>query len=300
MDTKRIETTTSRTAEMNCVTRAASSLESTPCYRSEDWVALQLLPRLFQVLVHVPLFRSFFRRTMAPAGVYEYVIARTKYIDAVFRQALEEDFEQVLLFGAGFDTRALRLQNEIGKLRIFELDAHHTQQAKQEQYRKRRLTVPDNFTFIPIDFDKQSLPERLDAAGFGRGFKSLFILEGLLMYLEPESVQTTFQTIMTYAGAGSWVIFDYVLASVLRGENTIYGEARLKQFVAKANERWQFGLDPEEVAAFLAPFGFALRQHTSAAQLEEMYFRDASGRRVGRVNGTHGLVLAEVIKDEHL
>jgi len=44
------------------------------------------------------------------------------------------------------------------------------------------------------------------------------------MYLEPESVQTTFQTIREYAGKGSWVVFDFIQASVLRHENTLYSE----------------------------------------------------------------------------
>jgi methyltransferase (TIGR00027 family) len=178
----------------------------------------------------------FFRRIFAPAGIYEYVIARTKYIDAVFKQALAEPFDQVLLFGAGFDTRALRFQAEAQQTRIFELDAPLTQQAKLRQYQKRGLDIPSNVVFIAIDFDRESLPDKLDAAGFHKGRKCLFVLEGLLMYLEPESVRATFQTIQAYAGIGSWVVFDYVQASVLRHENTLYGEAGVTQTVSKAGE----------------------------------------------------------------
>lgn len=80
--------------------------------------------------MHIPLFRTFYCRILAPAGIYEYVIARTKYIDAVFKRALSEQFDQILLFGAGFDTRALRFQAAAQHTRIFELDASPTQQAK--------------------------------------------------------------------------------------------------------------------------------------------------------------------------
>jgi methyltransferase (TIGR00027 family) len=289
---KRIERTTSRTAEMTCVSRAISSLEANRCYHSDDDLAVRLLPDLFRMLVHIPLFRLLFRRVFAPAGIYEYVVARTKYIDAAFEQALAESFDQVLLFGAGFDTRALRFQAQAQQTRIFELDAPPTQQAKRQQYQKRGLSVPPNVVFIAIDFDKESLPDKLDAAGFQKGRRSLFILEGLLMYLEPESVQATFQTIRDYAGAGSRVVFDYVRASVLRHENTLYGEAGAAQTVSGAGEQWQFGLEPDEVGSFVSAFGFQVSDHKDPQALEAAYFQDADGRLVGRINGTHCIVTA--------
>jgi methyltransferase (TIGR00027 family) len=292
MKEKRIERTTSRTAEMTCISRAVSSLETTPHYHSDDRVAIRLLPDFFRILFHIPLFRRFFVRVLAPAGIYEYVIARTKYIDAAFKQAAEEKFDQILLFGAGFDTRALRFQVEAQHTHIFELDAPPTQQAKVQQYQRRSLNVPTNLVFIPIDFDKESLPEKLDAAGFHKDCRSLFILEGVLMYLEPDSVQATFQTIQEYAGMGSRIVFDYVRASVLRGENTLYGEVGATQTVSKAGEGWQFGLEPNEIASFVADYGFEVSDHKCAQELETAYFQDATGRPVGCINGTHCIVTA--------
>jgi methyltransferase (TIGR00027 family) len=289
---KRIESTTSRTAEVTCLSRAVSSLEANCHYHSDDDLAVRLLPHFFRVLLHIPLFRVFYRRLLAPTGAYEYAIARTKYIDAVFKQALAERFDQILLFGAGFDTRALRLQTAAQPTRIFELDAPLTQQAKIHQYKKRNLSIPSNVVFIAIDFDKESLPHKLDMAGFYKDRRSLFVLEGVLMYLEPESVQATFQTIREYAGIGSWVVFDYIQASVLRHENTLYGEAGLTQFVSKAGEQWQFGIESAEIASFVAAYGFEVSDHKGAQELEATYFQDTDGRLVGRVNGTHCIVTA--------
>ncbi len=290
MPTKRIESKTSRTAEMTCLTRAISHAETESHYHSDDQLAARLLPDPFKALVRTRLLRAFHRRFFAPAGIYEYVIARTKYIDAAFQQALSEGFEQVLIFGAGFDTRALRFPSQ--HTRVFELDAPVTQRAKIGQYQRRGLSVPPNLAFVPVDFDRQSLPERLDSAGFQKGQRSLFLLEGLLMYLQPDSVQATMRTIQEYAGTGSRIVFDYVRASVLRGENTLHGEARLVQTVNDANEAWRFALEPGEVAAFVAAHGFQLSDHKCVAELEAAYFQDANGRRVGRVNGTHCLVTA--------
>jgi methyltransferase (TIGR00027 family) len=289
---RRIEGSTSRTAEMTCLSRAVSSLETSSQLRSGDHLAVALLPSFFQVLARIPLFRQFHRRVFAPAGAYEYVIARTKYIDSVLTRALAEGCEQILLFGAGFDTRALRFQEESRRARIFELDAPPTQQAKIQQYRRRKLEIPPNLFFIPMDFDKDSRPQSLDHSGFLRGQKSLFILEGLLMYLESASVAATLSTIQEVAGPGSWVVFDYVKASVLRPADRDQGDEELLKTVSRVGEQWRFGIEPAEVGALVASYGFAVSEHKDADDLEQMYFMDSAGRRVARVNRAHQIVLA--------
>jgi len=290
---KRIERTTSRTAEMTCLSRAASSLETSYHYHSDDYLALRLLPGFFKMMIHIPLFRRFFVHKIAPAGVYEYVIARTKYVDAAFETALAELFDQILLFGAGFDTRALRFHTETQHTRIFELDAPLTQQAKIQQYKRRNLSIHSNVVFIAIDFDKEPLSHKLDIAKFQKNRRSLFILEGLLMYLDQESVRATFQTIREYAGTGSRVVFDYVQASVLRHENTLYGEGGLAKTVSKAGEQWRFGIEPDEITSFAVAYGLEVSDHKCAQELEATYFQDVDGRLAGRVNGTHCIVTME-------
>jgi len=288
---RRIETGTSRTAEWTCLSRAASSLESRPHYRGDDHIALLLVPAFLKVLLHLSPARRFFCQILAAKGIYEYTIARTKYIDAVFGEAIFRGVDQILIFGAGFDTRALRFEGKEDTV-IFELDAPVTQQAKLGQYAKRGLSVPPKVRFIPIDFDTEPLSERLEAAGFGRGRKSLFVLEGLLMYLQPESVDATFRVIQSFAGEGSEAVFDYVRASVLRQTGSFYGEREIVKAVAKAGECWHFGLEEGDVEGFLKTYGLRLSEHKGARDLERMYFTDPSGRIVGRVNGTHCLVRA--------
>jgi len=289
---RRIETTTSRTAEWTCVSRAASSLESDSYYRSDDHIALLLVPTFLKLLLHIPSIRRFYSQVLAPKGIYEYTIARTKYIDAVFKEALAEGFDQILIFGAGFDTRALRFQSEAGNTRIFELDVPITQKAKLGQYAQRGLNIPANVEFISIDFDKESLSEKLEGAGFSRGVRSLFVLEGLLMYLQLDSVDETFKVIEAFAGVGSVIVFDYVRASVLRQAGSCYGEREIVRSVAKAGERWHFGIEEEELERFLKKYGLRTSEHKDAQDLEQIYFTDAAGEIVGRVNGTHCLVRA--------
>jgi methyltransferase (TIGR00027 family) len=248
-------------------------------------------------MFRIPFTGRLMLKAFAAKGVYEYVIARTKYIDAVFREALSEQFDQILLFGAGFDTRALRLQGEERQTKIFELDAPATQQAKIGQYRKLHFSIPSNVVFVTIDFDKESLTLKLDQAGFKRDARSLFILEGVLMYLLPQSVDQTFRTIQELAGAGSEVVFDYIYASVLRRENLYYGEEGFADKVAKAGEGWRFGIERGEVEKFLSRYGLELRDHRDARELKEMYFKNQVGKIVGRINGTHCLSRAVWLQD---
>jgi methyltransferase (TIGR00027 family) len=292
MSGRRIETATSRTAQWTCVARAASSLESDSHYRSDDDTALLLVPTFLGLLLHVPLVRRLYRQVAAPKGIYEYTIARTKYIDAVFSEALAEGFEQILIFGAGFDTRALRLGAGDGNTRTFELDAPMTQQAKLGQYARRGLAIPPNVEFISIDFDTEALSDKLEQAGFIPSTRSLFLLEGLLMYLRAESVGETFAVIDRLAGERSEVVFDYVRASVLREEGSCYGERETLGTVARAGERWYFGIEEGDVGRFLKEFGLRVTEHMDAWDLERTYFTDESGQVVGRVNGTHCLVRA--------
>jgi methyltransferase (TIGR00027 family) len=275
------------------MSRAASYLESNRNYHSDDHIAVKILPRFIRVLIHISLFRNLLVRSLAPIGVYEYVIARTKYIDAVFEKTLGDRFDQILLFGAGYDTRALRFQDKTQDTRIFELDELHTQQAKIKQLRKCNLSIPSNLVFIAIDFEKESLSQKLDMAKFQKGQRNLFILEGLLMYLKPESVQETFQIIREYGSKGNRVVFDYIQASVLRHENTFYGEAELVKSVHKAGEPWRFGIEPGDIESFAVTQGFEVNDHKCAQELEVIYFQDKDGRMVGRVNGTHCIVTME-------
>ena len=290
---KRIETATSRTAEWTCVTRASSYLEREEYYRSGDELALLLIPAFVRVMLRLAFIRAIYHHLLAPKGLYEYVIARTRYIDAAFRQALSDRFDQIVLLGAGFDTRALRFRAELGSVKVYELDAPFTQVAKIKRYSQSGLSVPPNVAFVAIDFDVDSLAAKLDEIGLHGDRRCLFILEGVLMYLQPKSADTTLSTIGTFAGRGSRLVFDYAKSSVLRGEKNLYGETEVTRAVGRANEQWHFGIDPTQVASYLSRFGFELRDHRNSEDLEKMYFQAPDGRLVGRINGTQCLITAE-------
>ena len=290
---RRIETTQSRTAEIACGYRAASALENNLLYRSDDWVAKLLLPRKLQLLFRIPLARTLLIRMLGPGGMYEWVVARTRYVDAVFARAATAGFTQVLILGAGFDSRAIRFQSELHGASIFELDAETTQAAKIEQYRKRSIPVPANLRFVSINFEKETLSQKLGEAGFARGAKTLVLMEGVIQYLAPEAAHATLGALMDLVGKGSWLVFDYAHAQVVKGEGGGTDAMQATGKLARVGESWQFGLDEHEVESLLARFGFKVVDRKNPSDLQEMYFKDALGKVAAHVSNTQSIVMAE-------
>jgi methyltransferase (TIGR00027 family) len=290
---RRIESRASQTADITCGCRAVSFMESNLLYKSDDWVAPKLLPRKLQILIRIPIARKLLSRVLGPQGIYEWVIARTKYIDDAFKFANAQGFSQILLFGAGFDSRGVRFQTGLKDSKVFELDAPTTQITKIEQYRKRGIEVPSNLTFVPINFEKESVSEKLKEAGFKKGMKTLVILEGVLQYLKPEAAYATLDTIKNQAGTGSWLLFDYAHASVLHREKNLNGETGMMKRLDKYGESWQFGLEEADVEPLLSKYGFKLLDRKGSKELEWAFFRDEDGIVKARVNSTQSIVKAE-------
>lgn len=295
-DRRRIEKKSSRTAAYTCMCRASSYLERNVYYKSDDYVAVQLLPRFIKILLHLKILNL--KGRISPKGIYPYVIARTKYIDGVFKDAIKNRFEQVLIMGAGFDSRAIRfLDSKESNIKVYEIDTKHTRDAKAMQLKKRGIQIPENNIYISIDFDKENVRASLAGHNFFSNRKTLFILEGLIMYLSRGAVDETFKMIRDYSAPGSLVVFDYIYAPVLRREMRYYGENAIYQRVKKDYEKWIFGIEEGEIESFLASYNFSLMDHLDSITIENRYFRDASGKLITRVNGTHCIVLAR--KNDH-
>ena len=81
-------------------------------------------------------------------------------------------------------------------------------------------------------------------------------------------------------GSGSLVVFDYVRASVLRHENTLYGESEISRSVLKTGEPWRFGIEPGEIESFATAQGFEVSDHKCAQELQANYFQDMNSKMI--------------------
>lgn len=257
--------------------RSTSYYEKKPCYRSEDFIAPQIIPSFLHFMAKYNILRSVLKKAVFKVpGIYEYVIARTKFIDEIFKCSLS-NVEQVLIFGAGFDSRAIRFSQELKNAKLFELDAPPTQQAKINRLKEKYIGFPSNLNFISIDFNIESLVEKLNQAGFQKDRVCLFLLEGLTYYLDDEAIDSTLRLISECSAKGSLLVFDYAAAEAVE-EEIVIDERKVKELhksLTKAGEKPGFMLE-EKIQSFLDKYNFELVEDVTSASLANRYFAQAN------------------------
>ena len=110
-------------------------------------------------------------------------LCRAAYTEKALKAAVLTGTKQYVMLGAGMDTFAFREPEFLSKYNVFEVDHPLTQADKLERITCAGWTVPDNLIFVPVDFAKDSLTERLTAAGFDPSVKSFFSWLGVAYYL---------------------------------------------------------------------------------------------------------------------
>lgn len=150
-------------------------------------------------------------------GVWGFLVARDRYIDDVLQSALDEGLQQLVILGAGYDSRVYRFKEIPGRVKVFEVDHPATQKSKLARLRAIFGQVPGHVVYVPIDFETQTLQAGLMAAGCQPDLKTLFIWQGVTMYLAAESVEATLAFVARNSGPGSAIVFDYIYRSILDG-----------------------------------------------------------------------------------
>lgn len=213
-------------------------------------------------------------------GVHNGIIARVRYMDDCVTKCLADGLEQMVVIGAGYDTRAYRFNGLSEKVKVFELDHPATQKVKQEKLREIFNPLPEHVTHIPIHLDKDKISEKLLEGGYDPSQKTLFIMEGLLMYLPPPFVDKILNFITTTSAPGSWVTFDYLPPSMIDGTIKVKEGKNMIKGVQKWGEPFRFGLRHEDAHAFLLSRGFRNIDTVNAPDLKDSYF---NGKKRGQV-----------------
>ncbi len=274
----------SRTAEYMALFRALETARSASRRVCEDRFADAFLSPELRRVVRVSRFR--------PAGVLirGYIdrrwpgartsaVARTRFIDDTAEALLAVGLDQVVILGAGFDARAYRIRRMTGAT-VFEVDHPATSAAKRRIVESLLAAKPAHVRFVPIDFNSQSLPAAMEAAGYDPRRRTLFVWEGVTNYLIEDAVDATLRW-CAGAAAGSTVIFTYVHRGILDAPQTFHGTKALLKTLDSAGERWTFGVDPSRLPAFLAERGLVLDEDVGASDYRSRYFGRAAARMPG-------------------
>jgi methyltransferase (TIGR00027 family) len=183
-----------------------------------------------------------------------FIAARSRLAEEALTEAVNAGATQLVVLGAGFDTLAYRTPLA-GRLRIFEVDFPATQARKRDLLAAANISVPDTLTYVGIDFERQTLAEALDAAGFVSAERSFFSWLGVVPYLTEAAIFSTLGYIARLKG-GAGVVFDYgnppaSIAPVSRAVNQALAER-----VAAAGERFQSYFDTAPLCTRMSAAGF--------------------------------------------
>lgn len=209
-------------------------------------------------------------KNMVP-GFHEFFLARTRYIDDCLQKYITDGLEQLVILGAGYDSRAYRF-DELNNIRIFEVDHPATQSVKREKLHEIFQMLPDNVTYVPADFHKTNLQSCMSENGYERHLKTLFIWEGVTMYIEPEAVDETLSFISQNTGKGSSVIFDYTYHEVVSGNHERKEAKEWLKITGKSGEPLLFGIRIGELEQFLSERGFCNIRNITNDHFNNNYF----------------------------
>jgi len=215
-------------------------------------------------------------------GLQNSNIARVRFFDDFVKSSLDKGLKQLVILGAGYDTRAYRIEG-LEKIKTFEVDRHETQAVKIEKIRKIFGSLPGHVVYAPADLATDDFGQRLLEMGYDRSLKTLFLMEGLLMYLMPETVDKILFFISKNSSKGSSILFDYYMQSAT-DETYERGRRLMKALDEKAVEQPLFLIKEGTIGTFLTERGFSQVHNVTSQDYKKAYFQGINeGRTVSNL-----------------
>jgi methyltransferase (TIGR00027 family) len=214
------------------------------------------------------------------------LLIRTRFIDDHLRRALADGATQVVILGAGFDTRALRFADLLQGRKTIELDYQSTQEIKRRRLSEACIPVPDYLRFAEIDFKRDSLSDVLRDAGYQPQQKTFFIWEGVSMYLTEDTVRRTLCTISRYSAPGSSLVMDFAGRAMIDLLDT-FPQLPQHNYTTKWGEPWVFGVPDAGEREFFSECGLELRETLPffGREAARRYLTRSDGTLLGKVRG---------------
>lgn len=212
-------------------------------------------------------------------GLSNSIRARVRYFDEFIEKSCNDRLEQLVILGAGFDTRAYRLAGLKRNVRVFEVDHPDTLFFKMEKIREIFGDLPNHVVYVPIDFEFEDLGDKLRANDYSPDQKTLFVLEGLTMYLPQKAVDETLEFIVHNAGIGSAILFDYYPVSVVDGSSDREIAKNIRNFTQMVGEPLQFGIPDGDVVRTLTEYGFSRVRNVTSDEYKNLFFHGKNADR---------------------
>ena len=218
-----------------------------------------------------------------------FMAVRSRFAEDEFAEAVTRGVKQYVALGAGLDTFAWRNPHRDSGVRIFEVDHPATQAWKRELIAQANL--PETAaTYVPVDFERQSLADCLRTAGFRSDAPAFFSWLGVVPYLTRDAFRSTLRFFGGMA-RGSGVVFDYALPREAVNEDQLAAFDDLSARVARIGEPFQLFFMPGDLASEFHAIGWRVATELDAAAIRHKFFGEPADAPSGR-NGMARLVSA--------
>lgn len=238
----------------------------------DDDLALSLLPAGQRAVVRAMRWKPLRRWAItagekAVPGAWTIIACRKRFIDDKLFTALA-DVDAVVILGSGMDTRGLRLART-SDIPVFEVDLPVNIARKKSAVGR----APSSVHLVPLDFERDDLIGTLTENGYTTDARTFFVWEGVTQYLTEDAVRTTLAALQG-APAGSRLAFTYVRRGFIDGVE-MYGAKVLYKRFRQRKQVWKFGLEPDEIDAFVGAYGWRLLEQAGPDYYLQHYIRPA-------------------------
>jgi methyltransferase (TIGR00027 family) len=207
-----------------------------------------------------------------------YMQVRTRVIDDAIRAFVAEGGRQLVLLGAGYDCRALRMP-ELAGARVHEVDHPATQGHKRATL--ARLGAASPATYVAWNFEErpmEDLPEELARRGHDAAAPTFTVWEGVTMYLSPPAIDASLRAIAAWSAPGSRLAMTYFAKARLARPSLVTRATRA--VISTWGEPWRFGWDPDQLAGYLAERGFELTEDVAISDAARLLLPPELARHV--------------------
>jgi methyltransferase (TIGR00027 family) len=211
-----------------------------------------------------------------------FTAARSRIAEDALSRAVARGVRQIVILGAGLDTFALR--NPRGGLEIYEVDHPATQAGKRERLAEAQIALPPWLIFVPVDFERDDVGEKLAAAGFQQNSPAFFTWLGVVPYLTEDAIGRTLDYLSSIQD--SEVVFDYMEPPEAFSEALMQIERARAEQLEKMGERSDSRFEPAGIAAILRAHRFSDLEDIDYQEIVSRFGRAVQGLAPGHA-GLH-------------
>jgi methyltransferase (TIGR00027 family) len=201
-----------------------------------------------------------------------HYLLRSRYAEDCLAEAFTRGLRQYVILGAGLDTFAYRQPGWANDLRIFEIDHPATQQWKRRRLADAHIPIPENATFVPVDFEKTTAQAALPEAGLDPSAPAFFSMLGVSQYLTEEALDETLDMVRAM-GPSSEIVFSFVPPDNTLPKDEATLTIQFAQRFAAIGEPWLTRPLPDQLRMKILKMGFSTVSHLSPAEADHRYFR---------------------------